>query len=100
VVVRDCDTAQAVELVRALRYQLHEMTIRLAEVERHCVTCRNRRACEMRMEAAALRRDITEAQVHIEQLQRRYLWLQGSPPPGALASGLLGPAASNGHAAP
>ena len=73
VVVRDCDTAQAVELVRALRYQLHEMTTRLAQAERHCVTCRNGRACEMRMKAAALRRDIQEAQFLIDRLVRRYL---------------------------
>jgi hypothetical protein len=62
-----------VELVRALRYRLHQMTSRLAQVERHCVTCRNGRACEMRMEAAALRRDIHEAQVLTDRLQRRYL---------------------------
>jgi hypothetical protein len=29
-VVRDCEAAQAVELVRALRHQLHEMTTHLA----------------------------------------------------------------------
>jgi hypothetical protein len=34
VVVRDCDTVQAGELVRALRQQPHEMTTRLARVER------------------------------------------------------------------
>ena len=68
----DCQAAQAVELVRALRHQLHEMTSQLAWAERHGVG-RNRRACEMRMEAAALRRDIQEAQFLIDQLQRCYL---------------------------
>lgn len=58
-------TAQAVELVRALRHQLREMTAQLACVERQ--------ACAMRLEAAALRRDIREAQVLIDRLQRRYL---------------------------
>ena len=68
----DRQAAQAVELVRALRHQLHEMTSQLAWAERHGVG-RNRRACEMRMEAAALRRDIQEAQFLIDQLQRCYL---------------------------
>jgi hypothetical protein len=98
--MRDCDTAQAVELVRALRYQLHEMTTRLAQVERHCVTCRNGRACEMRLEAAALRRDIIEATRHIERLRRHYLGSNRSGLPGALPSDVLGPAAFNGHAGP
>jgi hypothetical protein len=65
--------AQAVELIRALRYQLHEMTTQLAWVERRGVAARNGRACAMRMEASALRRDINEAYVHIDRLQRRYL---------------------------
>jgi hypothetical protein len=73
VVVRDCDVAQAAELVRALDDQLHKMTTRLAQVKHHCVTCRNGRACETRLEAAALRRDIQEAQSLISRLQRRYL---------------------------
>jgi len=68
----DRQAAQAVELVRALRHQLHEMTSQLAWAERHGVG-RNRRACEIRMEAAELRRDIEEAQALIDQLQRRYL---------------------------
>ena len=71
--VRDCEAAQAVELVRALRHQLHEMTTQSAWVERQDVTGRNGRACAMRMEAAALRRDIQEAQFFIDRLQRRYL---------------------------
>ena len=64
--------AQALELVRALRHQLDEMTSQLAWVKRQDVTRRNGRACAMRMEAAALRRDIQEAQALIDQLQRRY----------------------------
>jgi hypothetical protein len=72
-VVRYCDIAQALELVRALRHQLHEMTTQLAWVERQHVTGRNGRACAMRLEAAALRRDIKEAQVLIDRLQLRYL---------------------------
>ncbi|MGB7871809.1 MAG: hypothetical protein WBM01_26710 [Mycobacterium sp.] len=54
-------TAQAVELVHALRHQLHKMTYQLGWVESQDVT------------AAALRRDIREAQVLIDRLQRRYL---------------------------
>lgn len=66
------DVAQAVEMVRALRVQLVEMTSQLAWIERQDVTGRNARACAMRIEAAALRRDINEAQILIDRLQRRY----------------------------
>ena len=65
--------AQAVELVRALRAQLLEMTGQLVWIERQDVTSRNGRAWAMRVEAAALRRDITEAQILVDRLQRRYL---------------------------
>jgi hypothetical protein len=68
-----CEVAQALELVRALRHQLREMTAQLAWVERQDVTGSNGRACAMRMQAAALRRDIHKAQFLIDQLQRRYL---------------------------
>ena len=68
-----CDTAQAVEFIRVLGHELHEMTTQLARVERQGVTARNGRACAMRMEASALRRDIKQAQALIDQLQRRYL---------------------------
>jgi hypothetical protein len=71
--MRYYDAAQAVELIRALRHQLDEMTTQLAWVERQDVTGRNGRACAMRMEAATLRRDIREAEFLIDRLQRRYL---------------------------
>jgi len=77
-VVRDCEAAQAVGLVRALRHQLHHMTTQLAWVERQDVTGRNGRACAMRMEAAALRRDIEEAQFLIDRLLHGYLSGGGS----------------------
>jgi hypothetical protein len=69
----DCQAAQAVELVRALRHRLGEMTKQLAWVEHQDVTGRDGRARAMRMEAAALRRDMQEAEVLIDRLQRRYL---------------------------
>ena len=69
--MRHCNAAQAVELVRALRHQLHEMTTRLAWVECQDVTGRKGRAA--RMEASALRRDIQEAEFLIDRLKRRYL---------------------------
>jgi hypothetical protein len=72
-VVRYCDVAQALELVRALRHQLDEMTTQLAWVERQDVTGRNGRACAMRLAASALRRDIREAEFLIDRLQRGYL---------------------------
>src|SRR6516164_1634929 len=74
----DHDTAQALEFVRALRHELHEMTAQLAWVERQEVTGTNGRACAMRLEAAALRRDIREAQLLIDRLARRYLGRNGT----------------------
>jgi len=65
--------AQAMEFVRALRVHLHEMSSKLAWIERQDLTSRNARAPAMRSEAAALRRDINEAQILIDRLQRRFL---------------------------
>ena len=67
------DAAQAAELVRALRNQLHVMTHELVRLERQDVTGTSSRASAIRCEAAALRRDINEAQILIDRLQRRYL---------------------------
>jgi uncharacterized protein YhaN len=64
--------AQAVKLVRALCDQLHEMTRELARLERQGVTATNSRASAIRQAAAALRRDINEAQILIDRLERRY----------------------------
>ena len=72
-VMGDCQAAQALQLVRALRHQFHEMTTQLAWVERQDVTGRNGRACAMRLAASALRRDIREAEFLIDRLQRGYL---------------------------
>jgi hypothetical protein len=69
--VGEWQAAQAVEFSRALQVQLRKMTSQLAWVERQGVTDRSSR--EMRLEAAALRRDIKEAQVLIDRLQLRYL---------------------------
>jgi hypothetical protein len=65
--------AQAVKLVRALCDQLHEMTRELARLERQGVTATSRRASAIRQAAAALRRDINEAQILIDRLERRYV---------------------------
>ena len=59
----DSDVVQAVELIRALRDAIDEMTRRLTWLD-------SRNA---QLEAAALRQDINEAQTHINRLQRRYL---------------------------
>ncbi|OBI55957.1 hypothetical protein [Mycobacterium sp. E787] len=67
-----CDVAQAVELVRALREQLHAMSHRLAWLEDQEVGT-DGRASAIRSEAGALRQDISEAQILIARLQRRYL---------------------------
>jgi hypothetical protein len=73
--------AQAVELVRALRDQLRGMTRQLTRLEGQAVTGANSRASAIRSEAAALRRDINEAQFLIDRLERRYLSGNGQPPP-------------------
>ncbi len=66
--------AQAVLFVRALRDQLEDMVLELAWVERQRLnTSRGGRASALRWKAAALRRDIDEAQILIDRLQRRYL---------------------------
>ncbi len=65
--------AQAVKFVHALRAHVLEMTSQLAWIERQDVTGKNARSSAMRTEAAALRRDINEAQRLIEGLERRYL---------------------------
>ena len=69
----DCSRAQAAELIRALHSQLREMTTQLTGLQAQS-------GSEMRVDAAALRRDIAEAQAHIDRLQRRYL----ASPAGAL----------------
>jgi hypothetical protein len=57
--------AQAVELIRALCDVVDEMTRQLTWLEHRGA----------RLEAAALRQDIHEAQTHIKRLERRYLGL-------------------------
>lgn len=69
-VMHDCDPAQAAELVRALRDHLREMTHRLAWVDGRDIPGTN--GHPTRLEAAALRRDIAEAKMHIDRLLRRY----------------------------
>jgi acyl-CoA reductase-like NAD-dependent aldehyde dehydrogenase len=69
--MQDCDPAQAAELIRALRDHLREMTQHLARVEARYVPGPNGHPA--RLEAVALRRDIAEAQMHVDRLQRRYL---------------------------
>jgi len=63
-VVGECDDAQAVQLVCALRDAINEMTHRLAWLESRD----DSQAQPIRLEAAALRRDIYEAQRHIDRL--------------------------------
>ena len=68
------NAAQAVQLIRALRNQLHEMTRQLSPLERQGVIGTNGRiSATIRHEAAALRRDISKAQFLIDRLERRYL---------------------------
>jgi hypothetical protein len=57
------DAAQAAVLIRALSDVRDEMISRMTRLERHGA----------QSEAAALRRDVNEAQAHIIGLQLRYL---------------------------
>jgi hypothetical protein len=66
------DAAQALELVRALRDQIHEMTNHLTCLESESDNSPTRRAPATRLEMAALRRDIDQAQMFISRLQHRY----------------------------
>jgi hypothetical protein len=83
--VNASDIAQAMELVRALRDQVHEMTHRLVLLECQDVTGTNGRASAIRCEAAALRLDISEAQFLIDRLRLRYLNGNGHAPARQLA---------------
>ncbi|BBZ39048.1 hypothetical protein MCNS_21110 [Mycobacterium conspicuum] len=83
--VDDCNRAQAVELIRALHNKLRELTAQLSSAERQDATAGNGQAGETPVGAAALRRDIEEAQAHIDRLQRCYLG--SSSDVGALARG-------------
>jgi len=57
------DAAQAAQLIRALCEVRDKMIARMTWLEKHGA----------KLDAAALRRDIDEAQGHITRLQRRYL---------------------------
>lgn len=67
----DPGTAQARELLRALMEQIHDMTERLARVDRNTYD-HTGRSQAMRREASALRRDIAYAEYLIDQMRRRY----------------------------
>ena len=74
------ETAQAVELIRALRAKLDEMTVQLAVIEDQAVTTTSASmASALRLEAVALHRDIAEALVLISRLQRRYPSVEQRP---------------------
>lgn len=62
------DAAQADQLIRALCEVRHEMIRQLGWLE------------DSKLEAAALRRDINEAESYISRLQRRYLGADASAP--------------------
>jgi hypothetical protein len=65
--------AQAVEFIRALRFQLREMTSKLVWIERQTGDAGNARANALRAEGVALRRDIKEAESLVGRLEQRYV---------------------------
>ena len=73
VVMGERDAAQAAALIQALSDVRDELISRMTWLERRGA----------RLDAAALRRDVNEAQAHITRLQRRYLGddVQASQPP-------------------
>jgi hypothetical protein len=72
--------AQAVEFIRALRFQVREMTGKLAWIERQTANASTARANALRAEAVVLRRDIREAEALVGRLEQSYV-----PPPPAHA---------------
>ena len=72
--VSNHEAAQALKLIRALREVLDELTAELARVEGKAAMTRSKgMASAIRSEAAALRRDISEAQALIDRLRNRYI---------------------------
>ncbi|MEE6177522.1 hypothetical protein [Mycobacterium sp. 050134] len=67
------EAAQALELIRALHDQLREMAAQLGRVERQHRAGLTGGAGALRAEAMSLRRDMREAQFHIDRLRRCYL---------------------------
>lgn len=65
--------AQAVEFIRALRFQVREMTGKLAWIKRQTANASNARANALRAEAVVLRRDIREAESLVGRLERCYV---------------------------
>jgi hypothetical protein len=61
--VGERDAAQAPQLIQALREARDKLISRMTWLEKHGA----------QLEAAALRRDVNEAQAHITRLQRRVL---------------------------
>jgi hypothetical protein len=61
--VGERDAAQAAQLIRALCEVREKMISQMTWLEKH----------DRQLDAAALRRDVHEAQAHIVGLQRRYL---------------------------
>jgi hypothetical protein len=75
------DAAGATDLVRALRERLHEMTCRLARVERQGRPGTNSPGSALESEAAKLQRDISAAQILVNRLERLYLNSSGHAEP-------------------
>lgn len=61
--VGEQDAAQAAQLIRALCEVREKMISQMTWLEKH----------DRQLDAAALRRDVNEAQAHITRLHRRYL---------------------------
>ena len=70
----DRQAAQAVKLINALHDQVNEMTAQVDWLERKSTRATSASmVVATRAEAAAVRRDINEAQVLIHRLRSRYL---------------------------
>lgn len=74
------DAAQAIELVRALRERLHEMTCRLVRLERQGLSGRDSPRSAILSEATEPRREISGAQILVNRLERNYLNGNGYDP--------------------
>lgn len=74
----DPNLAQARHLIGALRDHLREMAPRLARAEREAIGGHTRVARARRLEAEELRRDVSQAQLLIERLHRRFPGIDGT----------------------
>jgi hypothetical protein len=97
--VTDPNLAQAHVLITALRDQLNDMEPKLARAEAECEEAgrHTNRARALRLQAATLRSDISQAQFLIARLRRRFPGMDTTTPASVAADYRAPGAALAGH---